>query len=1672
MVLVGAMLTAPEAARAAPLVLSPASVPASDASLSNISANSSGSLTALGPTFAADNHYYQVLTDTAGLTLTPTPAQATASVAVKLNGAARTLDANGSASLSLERGRNEVLITVTAPDGVTKEDYHVAVWLGMTPVPTIVNVSNPTATVYGGSRSTVTVRDGTLPDWPWCWGTSIYVGENYGSIESQILDPDSGLTRFVVEMPDTDDFKPGTFDLRVQHQCPSGRAEAVTPDAITYTDDFPITSVSAPDPLTAGKVIQFHGKNVTNMAEDIEYWIANADNSKIIELEPYEYWGGDDTAVVMVDYYGGDEYVGSGKRRLNVGYCENQPGDADCKIFYSKEINWQEPAPSDASFSPSSGPVAGGTKIRMRGRFLTSTYADLSLKVGDEAVSNYNVIDQASWGDEEYPEAWSTGYDVIEFETPPATAPGPVQITASTKFGSTVARGTFTYGARPAISSVSPTSVANTGGSVITITGTGFGTAGRPSVIIDGVKSPFVTRVSSTKILAVVPASSATGPVDVQVVSPQGGGTSQAATLTLATPAAVPTIGQLNPTTAKMGDSVTITGTGFGAAGTIGVSVDGVWARVTASTSTSVTFDVPVLDSAGIKTVLVGASTGTASQSNALTVRPQDAITDVSPAAIPSYATGSAAKITLTGVGFGTSGTVKVGAATAVPYTAISNGTVIADVVVPTSTAGSLPIVVTPNGSSTPLRAAVRVTAPVITYVGGDPHNEVFEEPNLDDDDRGVILESPTAGGVRMRVEGTGFGSSGTVKIGTTTVTPTSYSDTAITFRTPGHAAGPESVTVTPGGTGVSVSRPLAVRYVGAIVRPSIVRIISTADLGHGTRNQFDPVADVGDSFTLTGTDLIGTSAAATKVIVSDTNGDNPITVVPGNVTASSLTFVAPRTFTSGSWKRVTVVTDAGSSSIERGIEYLQAGMTLNASASSGSCLRQPQAASGGITHNPATVTITNTGTAFGNSGTVTLDGVTIAPDSYTSSSIAIDLADLAADLSNPWGAKTILITPADTSLPEQRISFTCSVPVSVATTANAGTSHLTVDAGTAFTMGFTTTGFIGANAFTVASPGGYEYVTAAQYAATGFASGVRAGVPAAAGDYFIRVARSRATYAGDRYTFTGDPAAVQVTITGKPITLTPQSANGASFTYKGKLTGGTAGSTGDLTYTVQAPATPDPITRVVWEYRNSSCDQLGADEGWTEGLPKNAARQSADCSGDPTQQASWDVRVKSFEMTAGGTDKSGLYTLTRPATRITITPKAATVATVSADRVYDTTTHVNLTAPTLTGIVAGDNVSVKADSGGGSFASATAGEDKPVTFTSDIELSGGDAVNYTLTNARPTATGTISKADAVLGLQVSPTSVLLSQNTPVTVTATVRDTRTGQAPDVAAGVAAVALTSETPDVCSISGTTVTALAAGTCVISGEQPASINYNAATAVNDRSSTVEYAEFSVFAAPQTISVIADDLTVANGEPLDPSSQFTGLFDGDTIGGIQYDYYQGTTQLLSPPTTPGTYRVVPTGGSLTSANASAYTNAANFRYVAGSLVITPNPPTITRMTPSSGYVSGNTLVTITGTLLNTVQSVRIGDTTLRVPDFQVNEAGTELTFRTPRVSQPTTVTLTLIAGTAEAEETYNYLTDPEPEPAPQMPAQPAPEPGSNPAPTPTPTPSPTPTPTPTLT
>ena len=151
--------------------------------------------------------------------------------------------------------------------------------------------------------------------------------------------------------------------------------------------------------------------------------------------------------------------------------------------------------------NPAFGPAAGGTVVTLTG-------------------TNFTAATQVSFG-----ATPATAYTVNSATSITATAPahaaGQVDITVTTGLGTsaTSAADQFTFDATPTVTAVLPASGRATGGTTITITGTGFLSA--TGVKVNGVSATGVTIGSDTSITAVTPAG-APSIVDVQVTNPTG----------------------------------------------------------------------------------------------------------------------------------------------------------------------------------------------------------------------------------------------------------------------------------------------------------------------------------------------------------------------------------------------------------------------------------------------------------------------------------------------------------------------------------------------------------------------------------------------------------------------------------------------------------------------------------------------------------------------------------------------------------------------------------------------------------------------------------------------------------------------------------------------------------------------------------------------------------------------------------------------------------------------------------------------------------------------------------------------------------------------------------------------------------------------------------------------
>ena len=192
--------------------------------------------------------------------------------------------------------------------------------------------------------------------------------------------------------------------------------------------------------------------------------------------------------------------------------------------------------PSVESITPTQGPTAGGTSVKIKGKgFLTGS----TVTIGSAATSVAVV-------------------SATEITAKTAANPaGPQEVIVTDVGGSSTAGPKYTYVAPPSVESITPTQGPTAGGTSVKIKGKGFLTG---STVTIGAAATAVAVVSETEITAKTAAGSA-GPQEV-IVTDVGGSSTAGPKYTYLAP---PSVESITPTqgTETGGNSVTITGTSF-----------------------------------------------------------------------------------------------------------------------------------------------------------------------------------------------------------------------------------------------------------------------------------------------------------------------------------------------------------------------------------------------------------------------------------------------------------------------------------------------------------------------------------------------------------------------------------------------------------------------------------------------------------------------------------------------------------------------------------------------------------------------------------------------------------------------------------------------------------------------------------------------------------------------------------------------------------------------------------------------------------------------------------------------------------------------------------------------------------------------------------------------------
>ena len=432
--------------------------------------------------------------------------------------------------------------------------------------------------------------------------------------------------------------------------------------------------------------------------------------------------------------------------------------------------------PLVTSISPSTGPIKGGTVVTITGSDFTGTTA---VTFGSTAATSFIV-----------------NSDTQITATAPAGMVGPVDIKVTTAAGTSAATANdqFTY-MGPQVTVVSP--FAGSGGTVVTITGSGFTSA--TAVKFGSTTAVHFTVNSDTQISVTAPAHAA-GSVDITVTTPNGTSAlstadkftyESASTVTAIKPSAGPTLG---------GTSVILSGTNFIGASAVNFGTTPA-ASFLVNSATQITAVAPA-ESVGQVDITVTTPSGTSATSSVdrFTFVTPPAVSGISPATGPMK---GGTVVTITGTNFTGASAVKFGTTAAVSFTVNSDTQITATA--PAGAVGSVDVTVTTAGGTTAVTSADQFTyvGPVVTSI------------------------SPTAGplkaGTVVTITGTTFTGATAVMFGTKTASSfTVKSAMQITATAPAGAVGSVNITVTTANGTSTTSAADQFTYVAAPVLSSI----------------------------------------------------------------------------------------------------------------------------------------------------------------------------------------------------------------------------------------------------------------------------------------------------------------------------------------------------------------------------------------------------------------------------------------------------------------------------------------------------------------------------------------------------------------------------------------------------------------------------------------------------------------------------------------------------------------------------------------------------------------------------------------------------------------------------------------------------------------------------------
>ncbi len=412
----------------------------------------------------------------------------------------------------------------------------------------------------------------------------------------------------------------------------------------------------------------------------------------------------------------------------------------------------------------------------------------------------------------------------------------------------------------PRVTGVSTSTGPASGGTSVTITGTGF--TGATSVRFGTAAATSFKIASSTAITAVSPAEPG-GTVDVTVTN--AGGTSATSTADPFTFVAAPSVTGVSPNSGPLagGNWVTVTGTHLAAA--TSVSIGGTRTGFNVESDTSLSVYIPAGESPETVDTRVTSIGGTSARTSAdrytyLPPPPPPTVTGVSPNSGTALGGDT---VTITGTGFTSATYVSFGGYVAQSFTVNSDTSITA---VTPATYYDETVDVTVESSS---GWSATSAADQFTYADAAP-NVTGVSPS----------SGSAAGGETVTISGTGFTSAYEVSFGGVSASFTTNSDGSITATVPAASAdGTVDVTVTSFG-GASATGT-ADQFTYADLPPTVTGVSPNT----GTAAGGDTVTISGTGFT-TATGVYFGGVATTSFTV---NSDGSITAVTPAGTAGTV---------------------------------------------------------------------------------------------------------------------------------------------------------------------------------------------------------------------------------------------------------------------------------------------------------------------------------------------------------------------------------------------------------------------------------------------------------------------------------------------------------------------------------------------------------------------------------------------------------------------------------------------------------------------------------------------------------------------------------------------------------------------------------------------------------------